>query len=38
MTGEGAKRIAHVKFDELGSKKLLIKVAPITVISRQIES
>jgi len=38
VTGEGAKRIAHVKFDEFGSKKLLIKVAPITVISRQIES
>ena len=30
VTGEGAKRIAHVRFDSAGSKKLLIKVAPIT--------
>ena len=29
ITGEGAKRIAHVRFDEAGAKKLLIKVAPI---------
>lgn len=38
VTGEGAKRIAHVKFDVAGSKKLLIKVAPITVIGRQAPS
>jgi DNA helicase-2/ATP-dependent DNA helicase PcrA len=29
ITGEGAKRIAHVRFDTAGAKKLLIKVAPI---------
>ncbi|RLK47882.1 ATP-dependent helicase [Microbacterium telephonicum] len=30
VTGEGAKRVAHVRFDSAGAKKLLIKVAPIT--------
>ncbi|MGB4779676.1 MAG: ATP-dependent DNA helicase PcrA, partial [Microbacterium sp.] len=29
VTGEGAKRVAHVRFDAAGPKKLLIKVAPI---------
>ena len=29
VTGEGAKRVAHVRFDTAGTKKLLIKVAPI---------
>lgn len=29
VTGEGAKRIAHVIFDSAGPKKLLIKIAPI---------
>ena len=29
VTGEGAKRIAHVRFDKAGPKKLLIKIAPI---------
>ncbi|WP_144795878.1 ATP-dependent helicase [Microbacterium paludicola] len=29
VTGEGAKRIAHVRFDAAGLKKLLIKIAPI---------
>jgi DNA helicase-2/ATP-dependent DNA helicase PcrA len=29
VTGEGAKRIAHVRFDAVGPKKLLIKIAPI---------
>ncbi|MEO6199637.1 MAG: UvrD-helicase domain-containing protein [Cryobacterium sp.] len=29
VTGEGAKRIAHVQFDTSGAKKLLIKIAPI---------
>ncbi|BDZ39113.1 ATP-dependent helicase [Microbacterium suwonense] len=29
VTGEGAKRIAHVRFDTAGQKKLLIKIAPI---------
>jgi DNA helicase-2/ATP-dependent DNA helicase PcrA len=32
VTGEGAKRIAHVRFDTSGQKKLLIKVAPIEKI------
>ncbi|WP_052460610.1 ATP-dependent helicase [Microbacterium gorillae] len=32
ITGEGAKRIAHVRFDAAGSKKLLIKIAPIVKI------
>ena len=30
VTGEGAKRVAHVRFDGAGMKKLLIKIAPIT--------
>ena len=30
VTGAGAKRIAHVRFDSAGQKKLLIKIAPIT--------
>jgi DNA helicase-2/ATP-dependent DNA helicase PcrA len=30
VTGEGAKRIAEVQFDEVGKKKLLIKIAPIS--------
>ncbi len=30
VTGDGAKRVAHVRFDAAGAKKLLIKVAPIT--------
>jgi DNA helicase-2/ATP-dependent DNA helicase PcrA len=29
VTGEGAKRVAHVRFDSAGAKKLLIKIAPI---------
>jgi DNA helicase-2/ATP-dependent DNA helicase PcrA len=29
VTGEGAKRVAHVRFDSVGAKKLLIKIAPI---------
>ncbi|GAA1983466.1 ATP-dependent helicase [Microbacterium pumilum] len=29
VTGEGAKRIAHIRFDKVGAKKLLIKIAPI---------
>jgi DNA helicase-2/ATP-dependent DNA helicase PcrA len=29
VTGEGAKRVAHVQFDTVGAKKLLIKIAPI---------
>jgi len=30
VTGEGAKRVAHVRFDAAGTKKLLIKIAPIS--------
>ncbi len=30
ITGEGAKRVAHVRFDASGMKKLLVKIAPIT--------
>lgn len=29
VTGDGAKKIAHVQFDTAGFKKLLIKIAPI---------
>ncbi|MBN9154894.1 MAG: UvrD-helicase domain-containing protein [Microbacterium sp.] len=29
VTGEGPKRVAHVRFDKVGAKKLLIKIAPI---------
>jgi DNA helicase-2/ATP-dependent DNA helicase PcrA len=29
VTGEGAKRVAHVTFEAVGAKKLLIKIAPI---------
>jgi len=32
VTGEGAKRVAHVQFDAVGPKKLLIKIAPIEKI------
>ncbi|WGD38004.1 UvrD-helicase domain-containing protein [Lysinibacter sp. HNR] len=32
ITGVGTKRIAHVLFDEVGPKKLLIQIAPITKI------
>ncbi|MGO1957101.1 ATP-dependent helicase [Microbacterium sp.] len=32
VTGLGAKRVAHVRFDEAGAKKLLIKVAPFEKI------
>ena len=29
VTGEGSKSIAHVRFERVGDKKLLIKIAPI---------
>ncbi len=29
VTGEGAKRVAHVRFETAGAKKLLVKIAPI---------
>ncbi|MFT4305262.1 MAG: 3'-5' exonuclease, partial [Microbacterium sp.] len=29
ITGEGAKRVAHVRFEKAGAKKLLVKIAPI---------
>jgi DNA helicase-2/ATP-dependent DNA helicase PcrA len=30
VTGEGPKRVAEVSFDTRGTKRLLIKIAPIT--------
>ncbi len=33
VTGEGAKRVAHVRFEKAGAKKLLIKIAPIEKLS-----
>jgi DNA helicase-2/ATP-dependent DNA helicase PcrA len=32
VAGDGAKRIAEVQFDEVGKKKLLIKIAPIAKV------
>ncbi len=32
VTGEGTKRIAHVVFDSVGERKLLVKLAPISKI------
>ncbi|KQS02638.1 MAG: UvrD-helicase domain-containing protein [Microbacterium ginsengisoli] len=32
VTGEGAKRIAHVRFDSGAAKRLLVKIAPIEKI------
>jgi DNA helicase-2/ATP-dependent DNA helicase PcrA len=32
ITGVDSKRVAHVKFDQVGAKKLLIKIAPIEKI------
>ena len=32
VTGDGAKRVAHVQFESAGAKKLLIKIAPIEKI------
>lgn len=31
ITGEGAKTVAHVAFDGVGPKKLLVKISPIRV-------
>lgn len=33
ITGAGSKRIAHVTFDSVGDRKLLVKLAPIEKIS-----
>ena len=30
VTGEGAKKVAEVAFESRGTKRLLIKIAPIT--------
>jgi len=30
VTGSGSKRIAHVVFDTVGERKLLVKLSPIT--------
>ena len=35
VTGEGSKRIAHVTFDSVGDKKLLIKLAPIAKLDAE---
>ncbi|WP_036300397.1 ATP-dependent helicase, partial [Microbacterium sp. C448] len=32
VTGEGARRVAHIRFDTVGAKKILIKIAPIEKI------
>ncbi|WP_438353686.1 ATP-dependent helicase [Microbacterium sp. CJ88] len=32
ITGEGAKRVAHVRFDSGAAKKLLVKIAPIAKV------
>ena len=32
VTGEGARRVAHIRFDSVGAKKILIKIAPIEKI------
>ena len=29
VTGEGAKRVAHVRFDKVGARSCSIKIAPI---------
>ncbi|MBP1327352.1 DNA helicase-2/ATP-dependent DNA helicase PcrA [Leucobacter exalbidus] len=33
ITGEGTKRVAHVVFDSVGERKLLVKLAPIEKIT-----
>ena len=33
VTGEGSKRVAHVTFDTVGDRKLLVKLAPIEKLS-----
>ena len=30
LTGEGPKRVAEVHFDQVGKKRLLVKIAPIS--------
>tara|TARA_R110002020_G_scaffold320513_4_gene536437 strand:- start:23 stop:2473 length:2451 start_codon:yes stop_codon:yes gene_type:complete len=32
VTGEGPRRVAHIRFDTVGAKKILIKIAPIEKI------
>ncbi|RWR18965.1 hypothetical protein D8Y24_11125, partial [Agrococcus lahaulensis] len=32
VSGAGAKRIAEVQFDQVGRKRLLIKIAPIELL------
>jgi DNA helicase-2/ATP-dependent DNA helicase PcrA len=32
VTGVGSKRIAHVVFDSVGERKLLVKLSPIAKI------
>ena len=33
VTGTGTKRVAHVMFDSVGERKLLVKLAPITKVT-----
>ena len=33
VTGAGTKRVAHVTFDSVGERKLLVKLAPIEKLS-----
>ena len=33
VTGQGAKRVAEVLFDDAGKKRLLIKIAPIAKVA-----
>jgi len=32
VTGAGPKRVAEVMFDQAGKKRLLVKIAPISLI------
>ncbi|MGO3146226.1 MAG: hypothetical protein ACTIJ6_00960, partial [Leucobacter sp.] len=33
ITGTGSKRVAHVTFDSVGDRKLLVKLSPIKKIN-----
>ncbi|MBC9937274.1 MULTISPECIES: ATP-dependent helicase [unclassified Leucobacter] len=35
VTGVGTKRVAHVMFDSVGERKLLVKLAPITKVAAE---
>lgn len=38
VTGAGDKRVAHVSFEQVGPKKLLVKIAPITILEDEVEA